>query len=1078
MASAEDILIAFNGRDNVSKVASRIRSNVKSASSGIEGSISGVQGKLRNVSSTLNGMALQQIGQQALSFGKDAVSAAATSEKEWGRLKANIQSTSGALSSNEITKWTKEFSNSMGRAVSDTRGAANTLAQYGMKWNEIKTIMPGVAQIAAGTGKSEQESAQMLISAMAGRATAFKKLGLNIDDYKDKTTGAINKTKLLTDIQKKYGKASEEYTKTAEAQMNKLNNTMAAMKTSIGKGILAVMEPLLPIITGIADALNGWLAPLTPIIGGLVAIGGGLALIGGYYQMISPIVDVFKQLVFGVEEVATQELSNVEMIEAESAAYDQLALSATSAAEAKTAAASAGLEETAMSSATYTAEDINAAAAHAGPGAIPASVAEEMGTGVEHEVTMVEKASPLKTMGPEVAAEAAGAEVTGIALDGLSAAISSMLVPLLAISAVVAIMIPIVAGLAAEALLFVKGIQILIKSLHFEDTDLSGGINGLKQIGQALWQLANAMVAMSITAVVATVVNVMNALGIGINQIASAAGKIKAAIPMINSFANVQGINQGAIQKLKSVCEGLNAMSQAVHSLSATSGEIAWDRFWQVLNGGMIGNLKQAHDKLIAAVPVLNSFASMPSVNEEATKKLKSVAEGLKNASDAIHSLSGMSGEVSWDNFWSLINGGMISNLRQAHDKLWEAARVLATFQNMPAIPNGVGNKIQRVTWTLNNVKNAIKTLNGNGGDFKVNPNTTKGLGTAISTIRTVAGQLRSLSTIANIPTNTGTKLQRITWTMNNVKSATKTFTGFPSVPGGVTAKVSKAVSTIRNVASQLRSLGNVNVGKASSMVAGVRNAFNQIISTLNSIRASVVPAAVNVGHSIVNGIRQGLSSLPGTLTSLLVNAINTAAGAGASAAWTAGSRMGTSATNAFRSTLKLADVASQEMSDAVTAINNGSGALADAARKAAENAVAAAKEGADRHSPGAIARMWGQEMLDSATLMTSNSNKLIRASKNISGNVVDTFSNGRGLSDTLNSLNNVTRGRLTPARLKNIKGLGNNVTSNRRQSTVNEVHIHEGAIQLDARNLTTKESKQIMINALEGLNAINTTGA
>ena len=116
--------------------------------------------------------------------------------------------------------------------------------------------------------------------------------------------------------------------------------------------------------------------------------------------------------------------------------------------------------------------------------------------------------------------------------------------------------------------------------------------------------------------------------------------------------------------------------------------------------------------------------------------------------------------------------------------------------------------------------------------------------------------------------------------------------------------------------------------------------------------------------------------------------------------------------------------------------------------------------------------------MLDSATLMTSNSNKLIRASKNISGNVVDTFSNGRGLSDTLNSLNNVTRGRLTPARLKNIKGLGNNVTSNRRQSTVNEVHIHEGAIQLDARNLTTKESKQIMSNALEGLNAINTTGA
>ena len=1073
MASSEDVLMVFNARDNISKVASNIKNNVKSMGSSAETSMSGIQGKLKNVSSTLNGMALQQVGQQALSFGKDAVSSAVTAEKEWGRLKANIQSTSGALAGNDVKDWVKSFSNSMGRAVSDTRGATNVLAQYGMKWNEIKQVMPGVAQIAAGTGKTEEESAQMIISAMAGRATAFKKLGLNIKDYQDQTTGAIDKTKLLADIQKKFGKASEEYTHSAEAQMNKLNNTMAAMKTAIGQGILAVMEPLLPVITAVADALNGWLKPLTPIIGGLIAIGGGLALIGGYYQMVSPIVDVFKQLVFGVEETVAQESSAVAMIEAEAAAYDQLAASATAAAEAKTAAATAGMGEEAASTVAggaVTSEEVAAASAHASAGINPAAT----GVVVDGVEETAEAGAGLKTVGPEIAAEAAGAEATGIALDGLGAAISSMLVPLLAISAVIAIMIPIVAGLVAEALLFIKGIQQLIKNLHFEDTDLTGAIKGLKQIGQSLWQLASAVTAMTITAVVSTIFNAFNSIGLGLQQIGSAANKIKSSIPIVNSFVNAPDINNGAVQKLKSVCEGLNAMSQATHSLSATSGEVAWDKFWQAINGGMLQNLKLAHDKLVAAVPVINSFASMPEVDQGASKKLKAVADGLKNASDAIHSLSGISGEVSWDNFWSLINGGMISNLRQAHDKLWEAAKVLATFQNMPAIPNGVGNKIQRVTWTLNNVKNAIKTLNGNGGDFKVNPNTTKGLSTAISTIRTVAGQLRSLSTIANIPTNTGTKLQRITWTMNNVKSATKTFTGFPSVPGGVTAKVSKAVSTIRNVASQLRSLGNVNVGKASSMVAGVRNAFNQIISTLNSIRASVVPAAVNIGRSISNGVRQGLAQLPSQLTTLMVNAVNSAAGPAASASWTAGSRMGTSATNAFRSTLKLADVARAEMTDAVNAINSGSGALADAARKAAESAVAAAKEGADRHSPGAIARMWGQEMQDSATLMTSNSSSLIRASRDISRGVVSSFNNGNRLSSTVNSLTSTLRRPLSTSSIRNIRGLGaNNVTNTNRRSTVNEVHIHEGAIQLDARNLTTKESKQIMINALEGLNAI-----
>ena len=1073
MASSEDVLMVFNARDNISKVASNIRGNVKSMGSSAETSMSGIQGKLKNVSSTLNGMALQQVGQQALSFGKDAVSSAVTAEKEWGRLKANIQSTSGALAGNDVKDWVKSFSNSMGRAVSDTRGATNVLAQYGMKWNEIKQVMPGVAQIAAGTGKTEEESAQMIISAMAGRATAFKKLGLNIKDYQDQTTGAIDKTKLLADIQKKFGKASEEYTHSAEAQMNKLNNTMAAMKTAIGQGILAVMEPLLPVITAVADALNGWLKPLTPIIGGLIAIGGGLALIGGYYQMVSPIVDVFKQLVFGVEETVTQESSAVAMIEAEAAAYDQLAASATAAAEAKTAAATAGMGEEAAGAATgaaVTSEEVAAASAHASAGINPAAT----GVVVDGVEETAEAGAGLKTVGPEIAAEAAGAEAAGIALDGLGAAISSMLVPLLEISAVIAIMIPIVAGLVAEALLFIKGIQQLIKNLHFEDTDLTGAIKGLKQIGQSLWQLASAVTAMTITAVVSTIFNAFNSIGLGLQQIGSAANKIKSSIPIVNSFVNAPDINNGAVQKLKSVCEGLNAMSQATHSLSATSGEVAWDKFWQAINGGMLQNLKLAHDKLVAAVPVINSFASMPEVNQGASKKLKAVADGLKNASDAIHSLSGMSGEVSWDNFWSLINGGMINNLRNAHDKLVEAARVLATFQNMPSIPNGVGNKIQRVTWTLNNVKNAIKSLNGNGGDFKVNPNTTKGLGTAISTIRTVAGQLRSLSTIANIPTNTGTKLQRITWTMNNVKSATRTFTGFPSVPGGVTAKVSKAVSTIRNVASQLRSLGNVNVGKASSMIAGVRNAFNQIISTLNSIRASVVPAAVNIGRSISNGVRQGLAQLPSQLTTLMVNAVNSAAGPAASASWTAGSRMGTSATNAFRSTLKLADVARAEMTDAVNAINSGSGALADAARKAAESAVAAAKEGADRHSPGAIARMWGQEMQDSATLMTSNSSSLIRASRDISRGVVSSFNNGNRLSSTVNSLTSTLRRPLSTSSIRNIRGLGaNNVTNTNRRSTVNEVHIHEGAIQLDARNLTTKESKQIMINALEGLNAI-----
>lgn len=59
-----------------------------------------------------------------------------------------------------------------------------------------------------------------------------------------------------------------------------------------------------------------------------------------------------------------------------------------------------------------------------------------------------------------------------------------------------------------------------------------------------------------------------------------------------------------------------------------------------------------------------------------------------------------------------------------------------------------------------------------------------------------------------------------------------------------------------------------------------------------------------------------------------------------------------------------------------------------------------------------------------------------------------------------------------------NAKTMGNATKNYNRTRQINRGHtinIGKGAIQLDARNLTTKESKQIMINALEGLTTYET---
>lgn len=47
---------------------------------------------------------------------------------------------------------------------------------------------------------------------------------------------------------------------------------------------------------------------------------------------------------------------------------------------------------------------------------------------------------------------------------------------------------------------------------------------------------------------------------------------------------------------------------------------------------------------------------------------------------------------------------------------------------------------------------------------------------------------------------------------------------------------------------------------------------------------------------------------------------------------------------------------------------------------------------------------------------------------------------------------------------------------NNTRKSTGHTINVHEGAIQMDARNLTTRESQQLMINALHGLKSMALT--
>lgn len=79
------------------------------------------------------------------------------------------------------------------------------------------------------------------------------------------------------------------------------------------------------------------------------------------------------------------------------------------------------------------------------------------------------------------------------------------------------------------------------------------------------------------------------------------------------------------------------------------------------------------------------------------------------------------------------------------------------------------------------------------------------------------------------------------------------------------------------------------------------------------------------------------------------------------------------------------------------------------------------------------------------------------------------------GLTGGLVHLPGATNGQNAQQNAKTMGNATKNYNNSRNMNRGHTINIGAGAIQLDARNLTTKESKQIMINALEGLTTYET---
>lgn len=326
MVSAEDILIRITGQDSTGSAFGSIQSRA---------------GALK----TALGGAMTAMSASMLGYAKSAVDSAMTAEQEWMKFGNAINNTGGnwEQQSTEIKKWVRDYSNSMGRSVADTRSAMTTYMNMGMSLQESQQAMQATSNYAAQMGMSQEQAAGQLQKAFMGSGRALKALGLDISNYKDETTGAIDRQKLLNDVLQRTGGAADKYAESSTAKFQRLNNVLASLKTDFGAALMDAITPLIPVVQGFLNVINGLPGPVKSVGFAAIALGAGIGIIAG---PLTSVIGLMEMLGFTLPSIS----GLMGILGAETAALsgEELAL----------AAAQAGL----------TAEELGAAIAHANNG--------------------------------------------------------------------------------------------------------------------------------------------------------------------------------------------------------------------------------------------------------------------------------------------------------------------------------------------------------------------------------------------------------------------------------------------------------------------------------------------------------------------------------------------------------------------------------------------------------------------------------------------------------------------------------------------------------------------------------------
>ena len=1181
MATLDDIMLSIEAKDSASNVFKNVGSNAQSMASTITNAINSANTGFMNLSNVSNNLVT------SLSNGKTAAQLLfdTTSKAETNSVLVNMMSDSADAAA-RLNQHIDDVTNTSLVSMQNLIPAMNAFkTATGATDEQIYNATDGIAAFGAKV-LAQTGSVELSEQAMMDLSKGIKGACASLDQY-GITTDALKRTGLWNgeenDIQG-YIAAVQQLTGDTSALMETNEGLDARLGKAFSSAGKKIGNEFLPQIKDVKKAF----LELNSSTGGDLAAGIIVAAQG---------IDMFSQ---GMTVVAQTSQGIHGIADAFSATKDAISLATDYLKKFREA-------EEVASGAKIVGETTDISGLIGG-----VSGAKDIGKVADEAEDIVEDASRMGAIGSEAAVAGAEMEAASGGLSAISAGAMSMLVPLLSIAVVIAVMIPVVTALAAEALLCVKGIQMLVDALDFGGIDINDDLEGIKKIGELLLNLGIVMAEMTFTAVVTGMYNFVSGLFLVVNPIQVAVDRIKEVVPIINQLGQVGDIDDSIPGKLQKLGSSLQSISTATNAMTSTSVTVGWGNFvaWVFNFGSSVDAIAQAKNDLVKAADQINQlkdlpeidsgvasklesvgkslkgvsdsfnalrsirdnvnwdagigqifkgvdigtalsqvkaditnaanalkdFGNLPDIPQEIGGKLSKIGESLKGVSDSLNALRSMRDNMNWDNAMGQIfkGGDIATTLTNVRNDLTKAANILNTFNGIPDVQEGIATKVTRVADATKVVGNAINAMIGaNIPDVailnmlptrisaakdvisktatqlntlisiqEIQPGTatkvtrvadaTKVVGNAIhvmqganipdagiistlpakisaakSVVQKTATELVGLQNIQQIPDGLYTKVSRVGTSAKNVGTAVSAIRSIPQVNPGVSNQIKNAVTAVKKTATELNKLSGANVNDVGGILSSVRNALNQLRSTLASMGGSFQASAQGIGAGIKAGVVSGMSGLPGE-----VNAQASAAMSAFQGTMTSGaSAAGNSARGAFQGSFKLADIASAEMNYAVQAVNNGAGALADACRRAAEQAVEAAKQGADHRSPGAIARMWGQEIGEySVQKVMEGSSALIRTIRDTSRRVVDAWGTPNlGVSTDIGMLNNIP----TPQSMQNMGLMGKIMPQMQNTDKTIIFNIADGAFKLDARNLTQTECQKIVTLGLEGMTQI-----